>query len=92
VSTFFSNTFDLLVGHGHLARGSVFAMMLRASEIACHGDDSPEAAKAKDMIRDLQKHRLVQLSTMWTRSPKDLPRQHASDDDFEKWVWRREGN
>jgi hypothetical protein len=75
-----------------LLGGSVFAMMLRASEIACYGDDSPEAAKAKDMIRDPQKHRLVQLSTMWTRSLNDLPPQHTIDEDFEKWVRRREGN
>ncbi|KAG6089727.1 hypothetical protein E4U30_008316 [Claviceps sp. LM220 group G6] len=80
---------DLVISHGDLARGRIFAQKAESIYKTVLGSDSPMTIKFADMARDPSRHDRYGLSMCWRMAVDDIP--HGLEPhDFEEWLWIRD--
>ncbi|KAG6026463.1 hypothetical protein E4U19_002588 [Claviceps sp. Clav32 group G5] len=79
----------LVIAHGDLARGRVFAERAASIWTTIWGSDSPRAIMWETRARDLSLHERFGYSMSWNTAVNEIP-QELGPDDFENWLWKRE--
>ncbi|KAG5988201.1 hypothetical protein E4U52_006813 [Claviceps spartinae] len=79
----------LVIAHGDLARGRVFAKRAASIWTTIWGSDSPRAIMWETRARDLSLQERFGYSTSWKTAVDEIP-QELGPDDFENWLWKRE--
>ncbi|KAG6026459.1 hypothetical protein E4U19_002584 [Claviceps sp. Clav32 group G5] len=80
---------DLVISHGDLARGRIFAQKAESMYKILLGSDNPMTIKFADMARDPSRHDRYGLSIYWGTFSDDIPYE-LEPHDFEEWLWRRD--
>ncbi|KAG6304767.1 hypothetical protein E4U45_001164 [Claviceps purpurea] len=80
---------DLVISHGDLARGRIFAQKAESIYKTVLGGDSPMTIKFADIVRNPSRHERYGLSMCWRMAVDDIP-YGLEPHDFEEWLWKRE--
>ncbi|KAF2825542.1 SET domain-containing protein [Ophiobolus disseminans] len=84
---------QIAIANGDLARGLVFAERALALYRGALGDDSPDVAEYKKLVRDPATHEYYGMSMQWKTAPEEIPMllEVTEAAKFEDWLWRRGG-
>ena len=85
-SKVYGDAFQIVLSHGDLARARAFAERYLRAQVACLGEDSMEAEKAKEMVGDPEKHVSFTLSKRWLRTSEEIPTDMDATA-FGNWLW-----
>ncbi|KAM0313254.1 hypothetical protein ACHAO8_005628 [Botrytis cinerea] len=87
----FAEASTINIGHGDLARARILAQRAIAYMIMYHGGDSTQARDNKLRASHPSMGSFYRsLSSDWAKSIHDVP-SGLDSDEFEDWLWRREG-
>ncbi|KAE9368533.1 SET domain-containing protein [Stipitochalara longipes BDJ] len=87
VNKILMEAFQILAGHGDLARALHFAERYLEAQIACYGRDADEIEKWKGMVKDPITYVEELFSEKWRKSEDQIPTDPATD--MDAWMWRR---
>ena len=85
----FLDAAQIVIAHGDLARGRIFAERAVSGWRTAYGGDSMEVIEHGTLARDPSTLELYGLSMKWRTTVHEAPRGLESSD-FEDWLWRRE--
>ncbi|KAK0750134.1 hypothetical protein B0T18DRAFT_366186 [Schizothecium vesticola] len=90
VARAYYDAFQVAIANGDQARAKVFAKRCYASRVMVAGEDSEDAAKAKEMMKRPAEHRLFGTTMKWKQAAGKVP-SGLSEEAFENWLWREKG-
>ena len=82
---------QIVIANGDQARAKVFAEKAYAARVILEGEDSPETIRLKGLAERPANHRLYGTSMAWKQAVKKVP-QGLSEQEFNDWLWRKEGS
>lgn len=85
----FLDAAQIVIAHGDLARGRIFAERAVSGWRTALGGDSLEVIEHGTLARDPSKHELYGISMKWETTVDEAPR-GLEPSDFEDWLWKRE--
>ncbi len=88
VARLYYDAFQISITHGDQARAAVFAERGYDARVIGEGEDSPDAKKMKELMRNPRGHRNFGASQKWRTAVGMVPK-GLDMDGFEKWLWRQ---
>lgn len=85
----FFDAAQIVLAHGDLARGRLFAQRAVVGGNILEGDDGPAVFEYKRMMQDPSKHEIYGLTMKWKTSVGDVPK-GLDPGQLDEWLWRRE--
>ncbi|KAG8667801.1 hypothetical protein FPOAC1_012640 [Fusarium poae] len=86
----YNDAFLVVIRHGDVARGAIFAERAYQIRIICYGGDHPETQMIQRLAEDPKIDKgFAAYSKRWTTEKGEIP-QELKGDEFEKWLWRQE--
>jgi len=82
-----TEAFQIVGGHGDLARARIFAGRYLEAQKACYGGDADDVEKWEEMFRSPLDYIEELLSDKWHNPIDQIPKDPGTE--MEAWLWRR---
>ncbi|KAJ2990352.1 hypothetical protein NUW58_g2994 [Xylaria curta] len=92
VARLYYDAFQIAITHGDQARAKVFAERAYKARVACEGEDNPVTKRINGFMKNPASHDSFALGSKMWRSSKTAQPRNLGAEDFEKWLWRRQGS